>query len=114
MADEKKIIIDEDWKAQVQAEKEAAAKSRSADSPKGADAAGPVRIGRCANAAGLARAAADDARYRSARRIGRSAASGNWQSPRHPNQAKYLIDTIDVLRQKTKGNLSPAEQQTDR
>jgi hypothetical protein len=29
-----------------------------------------------------------------------------------PNQAKYLIDTIDMLRQKTRGNLTPAEQQT--
>ena len=29
MADEKKIIIDEDWKSQVQAEKEAAAKQPS-------------------------------------------------------------------------------------
>ena len=29
-----------------------------------------------------------------------------------PHQAKYLIDTIDVLRQKTKGNLTTAEQQT--
>jgi Domain of unknown function (DUF1844) len=30
----------------------------------------------------------------------------------YPNQAKYLIDTIDMLRQKTKGNLTAAEQQT--
>jgi hypothetical protein len=27
------------------------------------------------------------------------------------NQAKYLIDTIEVLREKTKGNLTSAEQQ---
>jgi len=27
------------------------------------------------------------------------------------NQAKYLIDTLDVLREKTKGNLSAEEQQ---
>jgi hypothetical protein len=27
------------------------------------------------------------------------------------NQAKYLIDTIEVLQSKTKGNLTPAEQQ---
>jgi hypothetical protein len=27
------------------------------------------------------------------------------------NQAQYLIDTLDVLRQKSKGNLTPAEQE---
>jgi hypothetical protein len=29
----------------------------------------------------------------------------------HRHQAQYLIDTIDVLRQKTTGNLTPDEQQ---
>ena len=28
-----------------------------------------------------------------------------------PNHAQYLIDTLDVLRQKCQGNLTPAEQQ---
>ena len=28
----------------------------------------------------------------------------------HVGQAQYLIDTIDMLRQKTKGNLTPDEQ----
>jgi hypothetical protein len=29
----------------------------------------------------------------------------------HRNQAKYLIDTIEVLKEKTKGNLMPGEEQ---
>ena len=29
----------------------------------------------------------------------------------HRNQAQYLIDTLDMLRQKSQGNLTPAEQQ---
>jgi hypothetical protein len=29
----------------------------------------------------------------------------------HRTHAQYLIDTLDVLRQKTKGNLTPAEQE---
>src|SRR4029079_8802474 len=33
------------------------------------------------------------------------------KAQQHPQQAKYLIDTIDVLREKTKGNLSPHEDQ---
>jgi hypothetical protein len=31
------------------------------------------------------------------------------KSELRPNQAKYLIDTIDVLRQKTTGNVTPNE-----
>jgi hypothetical protein len=36
-------------------------------------------------------------------------ASGQTQV--HHHQAQYLIDTIDMLRQKTKGNLTADEQQ---
>jgi hypothetical protein len=36
-------------------------------------------------------------------------ATGQLQVQR--NQAQYLIDLIDVLRDKTKGNLTPGEQQ---
>jgi hypothetical protein len=45
MADEKKIIIDEDWKSQVQAEKEAAAKAKPAagEAATGAEQPAPKR-----------------------------------------------------------------------
>jgi hypothetical protein len=33
------------------------------------------------------------------------------QTVYHPEQAKYLIDTIEILQQKTAGNLSPGEAQ---
>ncbi len=36
-------------------------------------------------------------------------ATGKMEARR--NQAKFLIDTVDVLRQKTAGNLTPTEQE---
>ena len=54
MPDDKKIIIDEDWKAQVQAEKEAAAKSRSLRMRRKVEPTPIVGLRRCADAAGFA------------------------------------------------------------
>jgi 3-oxoacyl-ACP reductase-like protein len=116
MADEKKIIIDEDWKTQVQREKEAA--KQPAPSPAEEPAAAPV-------AAPSAPADSDqDPRMPPASfemlvtTLATEALMALGQIP-HPvtgdialrtNQAKYLIDTIDVLRDKTKNNLTPNEQ----
>jgi Domain of unknown function (DUF1844) len=113
MPDEKKIIIDEDWKSRVEAEKEEAAKAgRAADSTA---AQGPV-----ADAADLADVEMPPASLELLlTTLGTEALVAMGQLP-HPvtgklhaqrHQAKYLIDTIDVLRQKTKGNLTPGEQQ---
>ena len=110
MAEEKKIIIDEDWKSQVQAEKEQAAKAQQA---------------------GTSQPAADKLSRESESTmppaslemllttLATEALMALGQLP-HPmtgqlhvdrNQAQYLIDLIEVLRDKTKGNLTDAEQQ---
>jgi hypothetical protein len=109
MADEKKIIIDEDWKAQVQAEKEAAAKSQRSEAPKDA---GPQEFGDVpmppASLEFLLTTLATEALVA----LGEVAHPAAGTVQYLPNQAKYLIDTIDVLKQKTSGNLTPTEQQT--
>jgi hypothetical protein len=109
MADEKKIIIDEDWKAQVQAEKEAALQSQRSEAPKDA---GPQEFGDVpmppASLEFLLTTLATEALVA----LGEVAHPAAGKVQYLPNQAKYLIDTIDMLKQKTSGNLTPTEQQT--
>jgi hypothetical protein len=110
MADEKKIIIDEDWKSQVQAEKEEAAKARPAASP-ASTAAAPQDVGDLpmppASFELLLTMLATEALVS----LGQVPHPVTGQPHVHRNQAKYLIDLVDVLRAKTKGNLNPGEEQ---
>ncbi|MEN0110240.1 MAG: DUF1844 domain-containing protein [Planctomycetota bacterium] len=118
MSEEKKIIIDEDWKSQVEAEKQAAASepSGSAGEPE-ASAPGAT------DQPGSAAADAQDPPMPPASfgmlvsSLATEAIMAMGQVP-HPatgettvrrNQAQYLIDTLDVLKQKTAGNLTPEE-----
>lgn len=115
MPEEKKIIIDEDWKSRVEAEKEQAAKAAQGKAADSTSAHGPA-----ADAADLADVEMPPASFELLlTSLGTEALMAMGQLP-HPatgklhaqrNQAKYLVDTIEVLRNKTKGNLSPAEQQ---
>jgi hypothetical protein len=117
MADDKKIIIDEDWKAQVLAEKEQAAKvqapgeTASAGGTAGAQPAAPSDFGDPpmppASFEMLLTTLATEALVA----LGQVPHPATGRSHSHPNQAKFLIDTLDVLRQKTKGNLSAGEEQ---
>jgi hypothetical protein len=111
MADEKKIIIDEDWKAQVQAEKEAAAQNEAPAKSKETGGADAFDVGDVpmppASLELLLSTLATEALVALAEVP--HPVTGKLQIRTH--QAKYLIDTIDVLRQKTQGNLTPAEQQ---
>jgi hypothetical protein len=110
MPDDKKIIIDEDWKSQVQAEKEQAAKAQQASpSQPTADEAG--------GAAGVSMPPASLEMLLTM--LATEALMALGQMP-HPmtgefhvdrNQAKYLIDMIEMLRDKTKGNLTVPEEQ---
>jgi hypothetical protein len=121
MADEKKIIIDEDWKSQVQAEKEQAAKERTArDSASGETASAAVTPEGQAGARQLPDPPMPAASFElllSTLATEALVALGQVPHPvtghahAQPNQAKFLIDTVDVLKQKTKGNLSPGEEQ---
>jgi hypothetical protein len=110
MSDEKKIIIDEDWKSKVEAEKEEAAKAKpAATTPKaeGADSSDmndpPMPP---ASFELLLTTLATEALVA----LGQvpHPATGKTQVQR--NQAKFLIDTVDILRQKTAGNLTTSEQ----
>ena len=117
---EKKLIIDEDWKSQVQAEKEAAA--RHTDEGEAAPATGkpatesqpstgPRDPGDVpmppASLELLVTTLATEALVA----LGQVPHPATGQLHAYRNQAQYLIDTIDVLRKKTKGNLTPDEQQ---
>jgi hypothetical protein len=108
MTEEKKIIVDEDWKSQVEAEKEALkreAQSKQTDKPAAerSDVSDPpmppasfdLLLSTLATEAMVALGAFPNP------------VTGKYQS--HPNQAKYLIDMIAVLQEKTKGNLTPSE-----
>jgi hypothetical protein len=115
MADDKKIIIDEDWKSRVQADKEATAQKVSAepvvssgDKASGADAAtaqDPPMPG--ASFEMLVTTLATEVLVA----LGQIPHPVSNKAEVHRGQAQYLIDTLDVLREKTKGNLSPREQQ---
>jgi hypothetical protein len=109
MADEKKIIIDEDWKSQVQAEKEAASKSKPAESPGAApssQAPGDMPMPPASFELLLTMLATE-----AMVALGQIANPVTGKVDVHRGQAQYLIDLIDVLRDKTKGNLTPGEEQ---
>jgi hypothetical protein len=111
MADEKKIIIDEDWKSQVQAEKDAAAKKAAVEPA----AAEPSDVAHADGGMNFPPASFEMLVTTLATEA--LVALGQMPNPltnkaeRQPEQAKYLIDTLEVLQQKTKGNLTAAEQQ---
>lgn len=128
MSDEKKIIIDEDWKTQVQAEKEAAKHApvepasqtgeSASQTGEPASAGGPTASGTSsapphdpsmppASFELLVTTLATEALVA----LGQVPHPATNKAELHRNHAQYIIDTLDVLRQKTKGNLSPQEQQ---
>jgi len=124
MADDApKIIVDDDWKAQAQAEKERLAQQvEKKSAAAGAAAASP-------NAAGGAADAAADDEGGGERELPPACMStlisslvtqifyalGGYEDPQtgrrflDPGLAKHHIDTLAVLEQKTKGNLTEDE-----
>jgi hypothetical protein len=104
MSDEKKIIIDEDWKSQVAAEKEAARQqpkpAAAAQSGAGGNAEMPP-----ASLEMLVTTLVTEAMIS----LGQIAHPHTGETVFQPQQAKYLIDTIEVLREKTQGNVTPDE-----
>ena len=108
--EEKKIIIDEDWKSQVEREKQEAAQQTSAEpqssgnDPPAADTPeDPVMPP--ASIAMLMSSLATEAMIS----LGAMPHPATGQTTVRRNQAKYLIDTLDMLKQKTVGNLTPDE-----
>ena len=135
--EEKKIIIDEDWKSQVEAEKQQAAAERTDGEPPASDGEPPNPDGEPPTSVGGA-----DSDEAPASTPGADA-SGSPEDPpmppasigmlmsslatealismgqfphpatgeviKRPNQAQYLIDTLDVIKKKTVGNLTDEE-----
>ncbi len=105
---EKKIIIDEDWKLQVQAEKEAARQPEGVKPAEPAATAGSVPGDFPLPPASLEILIASLATQA-------MVALGILPNPltkkrdRMPNQAKHLIDLLGVLQAKTEGNRTAEE-----
>ena len=112
---EKKLIIDEDWKSQVQAEKEAAAKVEPASAGGQHAASSASEVPRSSGDIQMPPASLEllitTLATEALVALGQVPHPATGEAHVHRNQAQYLIDTIDVVRQKTKGNLTPDEQQ---
>ena len=101
--DKPKIIVDEDWKSQVQAEKEAAEKPEPDSSqPPRPQAEMPIPE---ASFSLLVTTLATQAMVA----LGQVPLPEDEQIPVNLDFAKHCIDTLDVLAEKTKGNLTPEE-----
>jgi hypothetical protein len=112
MADEEKsIFIDEDWKAQVQKEKEEAAqKAETAEAEadnagEGDEATGPGQQPEPGSFSGLVQSLATQAMLA----LGLIAPPDQQQVMVDIVGAKYMIDTLDMLKEKTEGNLTEDE-----
>lgn len=115
MADEPKIFIDEDWKAQVQREKEQAAQADPEEASETTDVADPVLADPeedeetpPASLDTLVASLATQAMLS----LGLVPQRGQEQVYIDLDSAKYAIDMLGVLRDKTKGNLTPKEEGT--
>ena len=100
---EKKIIVDEDWKGQVQREREAA--RSSGDKPGQPAEASPNVQPPPANLTYLASSLSVQASIC----LGLMPDPTSGKSEKNLPLAKHLIDLLEVLQQKTEGNRTPEE-----
>jgi hypothetical protein len=104
---EKKIIIDEDWKQEAQKEKEILAAQEEAEKEEKQDEQqqerGPLPEG---NLAALISMLATQALFA----LGLLQIKGQEERKPDLELAKYNIDMLQVLEEKTKGNLTPEEE----
>ncbi len=109
MADEEsKIIIDEGWKARVEREREEARTQAPEEPP--AEAAGPGAEGE--EEVTLFEQLLSGLVTQLMMSLGLMAPEGQTQIRVDLGLAKHLIDTMAMLRDKTKGNLSAREEQS--
>jgi len=105
--EEKKIIVDEDWKQEAQREKEVlAAKEKAEQEDKQADEPkerGPLPEG---NFAALISMLATQALFA----LGLLQVKGQEEREPDLEMAKYNIDMLETIEEKTKGNLTEEEQ----
>ncbi|MHC4619028.1 MAG: DUF1844 domain-containing protein [Planctomycetota bacterium] len=103
---EKKIIIDEDWKQQARKEKEVLAareKAEKKEEVKGQRPRGPMPKG---DFAGLVSMLVTQALFS----LGLLQVEGQEKKEPDLELAKYNIDMLETLEEKTKGNLTEAEE----
>jgi hypothetical protein len=105
MTEEKKIIIDEDWKSKVQAEKESFEKESEHLQPEADIPHDPPMPP--ASLEMLLTNLATEAMMA----LGQIPHPTTGKMSFLPNQAKFLIDTIAVIKDKTSGNSTAAETQ---
>ena len=104
----KKIIIDEDWKAQVEAEREALRKKQEA-TPTGGPAEKPAsEAQRPPSPASLATLIASLA-LQAMMALGLVADPKSSPPQPHLDEARHLIDMLQMLEDKTAGNRTPEE-----
>jgi hypothetical protein len=103
---EKKIIVDEDWKQEAQKEKEILAAQEKAEKEKAEEqkeSHGPLPPG---NLAALISMLTTQALFA----LGLLQIKGQEKKEPDLELAKYNIDMLETLEEKTKGNLTPEEQ----
>ncbi|GAF74577.1 unnamed protein product [marine sediment metagenome] len=104
--EEKKIIVDEDWKAEAQREKEILAAQEEAEKKKTQEekpARGPLPQG---NFAALISMLMTQALFA----LGLLQVKGQEKKEPDLEMAKYNIDMLETLEEKTKGNLTKEEE----
>jgi hypothetical protein len=101
---EKKIIVDEDWKTQVERERQAAAKAASSEP---AQAAGPAPHVPLPPAS--LTYLAGSLSIQASMCLGRLPDPVSGKAEKNLPVAKHLIDMLEVLQQKTEGNRTPEE-----
>lgn len=108
--EEKKIIVDEDWKEEAKREKEILAAKEKAEkeekkkaAPQEPEARGPLPEG---NLAAVISMLATQALFA----LGLLQIKGQEERKPDLEMAKYNIDMLETIEQKTKGNLTEEEQ----
>ncbi len=101
---EKKIIIDEDWKGQVEREREAARKASGGEPAQPAQASPDVEL----PSASLTYLASS-LYFQASMFLGLMPHPGSGKLEKNLPVAKHSIDMLEILQQKTEGNRTPEE-----
>ena len=100
-----KIVIDEDWKSQVRAEKEELGRKQAEEASEPADQRGPEGPMPPATLEILVSSLGMQAMIA----MGLMPNPVDGKAEVHLGQAKHLVDTIAMLEEKTEGNRTPEE-----
>ena len=101
---EKKIIVDEDWKSQVEREREAAEKSPAAEPAATAQTPPDVEL-----PPATLTYLASSLYFQASMFLGLMPHPGSGKLEKNLPVAKHSIDMLEVLQQKTEGNRTPDE-----